>query len=170
MDLKTLKTRKMDITEIRKYLPNYARAILYKTLSSSKKDVFAGGTTCVVVLYESTINKKRQGHYIALIDRGNHIEYFSSLGRGPRDELNEMELSESKKFRQILGNRYKYNKHPLQNQRDYSINTCGLFTIARCLLKNYKLRDFVQIFKTPPRTPDDIISLMSLLLVKHVES
>ena len=82
----------MSIENLRKYLPNYAKAVLYKTLSSSKNDVFADGKTCVVVLYETTINKKKQGHFVLLIDRKNYVEYFSSLGKSPRDELNELEL------------------------------------------------------------------------------
>ena len=95
MDLKTLKSKPMDITDLRKYLPDYAKAVLYKTLSSSKKAVFAGGKSCVVVLYETTINRQKQGHFVVLIDRQSHIEYFSSLGKSPQDELGELQSTNS---------------------------------------------------------------------------
>ena len=165
--LNELKTTPMSIEDLRKFLPKNAKAVLYKTLSSSKKDVFSDHD-CVVVLYETKINNKKQGHYISLIDRGGYVEYFSSLGKGPTVELSELELKETNKFKQILGNNYRYSKIMLQNQANYTINDCGLFCIARILLKNKKLRDFVKILKTKPKNTDDSISLMSLLLVNFV--
>lgn len=167
MDLKELKSQPMSIENLRKFLPGYAKAVLYKTLSSTKKDVFANHD-CVVVLYETEINKKKQGHFVVLIDRGHYTEYFSSLGKAPTAELGEMGLNETNKFKQILGNNYRYNKTPLQNQANYTINDCGLFCIARVLLKEKKIRDFVKLLRTRPRTSDDQIALMTLLLVRFV--
>lgn len=166
--IRELKSTPMSIEDVRKFLPKNAKAVLYKTLSSSKRDVFKNHD-CVIVLYETKINNKTQGHYVVLIDRGQYTEYFSSLGKGPNMELAEMKLTESNKFKQILGNNYRYNKTMLQNQANYTINTCGLFCIARILLKDKKIRDFVKLIKTRPRTTDDIISLMSLLLVRFVQ-
>lgn len=168
MELKQLKTTPMDIREIRKYLPPNSKAILYETLSNSKKNVFADHE-CVVVLYETTINKRKQGHFVCLIDRGNYVEYFSSLGKGPTVELSEMKLDKTNKFKEVLGKNYSYNKTPLQNQADYRVNDCALFCIARCLLKDKKLRDFVKIMRRRPRSIDDMISLMSLLLIRFVK-
>ena len=132
---------------------NYSKIDKKRTLNTLKK----------------IINKKKQGHFSVLIDRANHVEYFSSLGKAPTVELGELELKETNKFKQILGRNYQYNKTMLQNQRDYNINTCGLFSIARCLLKEKKLRDYVKIMKTLPRSSDDVIGLMSLLLVRFVQ-
>ena len=135
----------------------------------SKKDVFSQ-SDCVVVLYESIINKKKQGHFVVLIVQGNLVEYFSSLGKSPTDELHEMQLNETPKFKQILGKRFKYNKIPLQNQQDYTVNDCGLFVIARCLLRKKPLREFIKLMRTTPRSSDDLIALMSILLVAFVET
>ena len=57
MDLNELKTQPMSIENLRKFLPKYAKAVLYKTLSSSKKEAFSDNVDCVIVLYETKINK-----------------------------------------------------------------------------------------------------------------
>ena len=161
---------KLDITELRKYLPSYAKAVLYKTLSSSKKEAF-GNHRCIVVLYESTIGGKKQGHYVVLVRSGDSVSYFSSLGRSPRDELQALKLDESAKFAKILGKSYSYNKTPLQNSRNYKINTCGLFAIARCLLADQSNREFVRFYKRRSvADSDQLVGITTLLLKKFVET
>ena len=156
--IRQLETHPMDIREVRKYLPSHSRAVLYETL---KFPVFANHK-CVIVLYES--RKLKQGHYVALINRGNRVEYFSSLGMPPRDELTKLKLGVSPKFQKLLKNNFSYNRTALQNQSDYKINTCGWFCIARCLLHDLPIAEFVQLFKSRTRSPDEIIGKMCLLL------
>lgn len=156
-----LETHPMDIREVRKYLPAHSKAVLYSTLGKSKDYTFKNHQ-CIIVLYES--RKLKEGHYVALINRGKHVEYFSSLGLPPRDELTKLKLGESPKFQELLKNNYAYNRTALQNQSDYKINTCGWFCIARCLLHELPIADFVQLFKSRTRSPDEIIARMSVLL------
>lgn len=166
MDLSQLKTVPMEISDLRKYLPPHCKAVLYNSLSPNDLDKHEA----VVVLYESKIRGVQQGHYVVLLQNGKTVEYFSSLGRGPNDELQQLGLKGTPKFQQLLGKRYKYNKTPLQNQADYRVEDCGRWVIARCLLRKMTLRKFVQLFKSTPRTPDDKITFMSLLLAKFVEN
>ena len=169
MTISELETVQMDIRDIRKYLPSRCKALLYKTLSNSKKKVFADHDA-VVVLYESKIGGKKQGHYICLINRGNSVEYFSSMGRGPNDELQQLQLAESPKFADILGKNYTYNKRALQNSRNYKVNTCGLWVIARCLLRDKSISDFVKLFgKQTISDPDEAIARFSLLLHEYIQ-
>ena len=161
-----LETHPMDIREVRKYLPHHSKAVLYKTLSNSKEYLFKNHK-CVIVLYES--RKLKQGHYVALINRGDHVAYFSSLGLPPRDELTKLKLGESPKFQKVLKSNYSYNKTALQNISDYKINTCGWFCIARCLLHKLPIAKFVKLFKTRNASPDEMIARMSLLLKYSVQ-
>ena len=159
--IRQLETHAMDIREVRKYLASHSKALLYETLSKSKNYLFKNHK-CVIVLYES--RKLKQGHYVALINRGKNVEYFSSLGMPPRDELTKLKLGESPKFQELLKNNFTYNRTALQNQSDYKINTCGWFCIARCLLYELSITEFVQLFKSRSKSPDEIIARMALLL------
>ena len=160
-----LETKKFDITEIRRVLQNHATVLLYETLSNKHKDVFKKHK-CVVVLYESDIGGRRQGHYVVLINSREGVTYFSSLGRSPQDELDALQLAETPKFAKILGKNYTYNRIALQNKRDYKINTCGLWVVARCLLHTLTNTEFIKLFKRSLRTTDEKISFASLLLLK----
>ena len=156
-----METHPMDIREVRKYLTFHSKAVLYNTLSKSKDYLFKNHK-CVIVLYES--RKLKQGHYVALINRGKSVEYFSSLGMPPRDELTKLKLGESPKFQELLKNNFSYNRTALQNQSDYRINTCGWYCIARCLLHTLSIAEFVKLFKSRTRSPDEIVAKMCLLL------
>jgi len=162
-----LETIKLDITDIRKSLQGHASVLLYDTLSHKKADVFKDHD-CVVVLYESTIGYKQQGHYVVLLKRGENVTYFSSLGKSPQDELSILELNATPKFSKILGKNYNYNRVALQNKADYQINTCGLWVIARCLLQELTNSAFIRLFKTNLRTTDEKISFATLLLLKKM--
>ena len=170
MDIITaIETTKLDITVIRKLLAGHASVLLYKTLASKSGDVFSEHD-CVVVLYESKIGKRRLGHYVALIKRNDKIEYFSSLGKSPEDELDRLGLGETPKFASILrgsGTAYSYNRIAVQNRSDYEINTCGLWVVARCLLRKLSNAQFIRLFKSNQKTSDEKIAMATLLLLKR---
>lgn len=160
-----LETKKLDITDVRKILQGHATVVLYKTLSHTQ-DVFKTHD-CVVVLYESSIGGRKQGHYVVLLKVGGSVTYFSSLGKSPQDELKLLKLNETPKFAKILGKKYTYNRTALQNKSDYTVNTCGLWAIARCLLHDLDNSRFVRLFRSPLRTTDEKIAFANLLLLKN---
>jgi hypothetical protein len=128
-------------------------------------ELFKGNKT-LVVLYEGIIDKKKQGHFVILIPRAHSIEYFSSLGRPPTDELKTLHVNPDA-FKNILGTNYTYNRKRLQSDR-YNVNDCAFWVLARSILWKMKLADFQKLF-TPRsfRSGDEILALMSLLLSKR---
>ena len=158
-----IETTKASVDFLRKRIPDTVKIELYQNLKGKSRTQIFKGLSGLIVL----IPKKgtKSGHYVALIPRKNHIEYFSSLGGSMESELNE--LNEPLNImRNILGKQYKYNRVQLQKQSNYSINTCGAWVLARVILAKLKQREFVQLFRKGIvlRSPDDTVSLMNLLL------
>ena len=119
-----------------------------------------------MVLYETTINRKVQGHYVVLIPRAHSIEYFSSLGLSPLDEMNTLHIKPTA-FRDILGKNYTYNRKQLQLD-SYSVEDCGYWAIARCIMSHIKIAKFQRLFVPRQlRSSDEVLALMSLLLANR---
>ena len=120
----------------------------------------------LVVLYESEIDNKRQGHFVCLIPRAHSIEYFSSLGRSPSDEMNSLNIKKDA-IRRVLGSNFTYNRSKLQKD-SYTVNDCGFWVLARCILWGNKLREFQKLFiPRRIRSSDEMLSVMSILLANR---
>lgn len=162
--LKQILTRPVDIERLRTLLPENSHAILYTTLQnhkSGRRKLFEN-LNSLIVLYEGMIDKKKQGHFICLIPRAHSIEYFSSLGRAPSDELNSLH-EDPTAFKNLLGKNFTYNRKRLQIDR-YNINDCAFWCIARASLWKLKISEFQRLFRPRSLTSsDEILSLMSLL-------
>lgn len=158
----------MGLEQLRSMLPSESKAVLYSTLQGSKRKrahIFKN-ITALVVLYETTINRKVQGHYVVLIPRAHSIEYFSSLGRSPLDEMNTLHIKPTA-FRDILGKNYTYNRKQLQLD-SYSVEDCGYWAIARCIMSHIKIAQFQRLFVPRQlRSSDEVLALMSLLLANR---
>ena len=103
----------LGLEKLRSLLPKDSKAVLYESLRGKRRgDVFKN-LSSLVVLYETKIDGKKQGHFICLLPRAHSIEYFSSLGRTPMDEMNALHVNPTV-FRSILGKNYTYNRKKLQ--------------------------------------------------------
>ena len=166
MSLKKIESTPISIEELRRRLPKYCNAVLYKTLQKDKRHrskIFAD-TNALVVLYEAEIDGQVQGHFVVLIPRKTHIEYFSSLGKSPNHETTILGL-ENNVFKRLLGSNYKYSRAKLQRDT-YTINTCGRWVLARCYLVDWNLQRFQSFFQKRQQvnTPDDKVTLMTMIL------
>ena len=158
----------LEIRRLRTLLPDNTKVVLYDTLAKDKRsrvDIFKG-IKALTVLYEGTIDGKKQGHYVCLIPRAHSIEYFSSLGRSPTDELNAFH-EDNTVFAKLLGKNYTYNRRKMQLD-SYSVDDCGYWCIARSILSHLKLAAFQKLF-TPRslKSSDEVLGLMSLLLANR---
>ena len=167
MSLRDLESTQFDIKKIRAVLPDDCSAILYDTLKKDKRhrsDIFKN-LRGLVVLYEGEIDGRQQGHYVTLIPKKTHIEYFSSLGNSPNHESTILGI-ENTAFKRLLGKNYKYSRAKLQRDR-YDVNDCGLWAIARCYLSKWPLQKFQKFFSRREHItgPDDKVSLMTYLLI-----
>lgn len=157
--LESIEKTPVTIGFLKKRVANTVRVLAYEQLKGRHRRELFKGKTAVIVLIPK---KGSRGHYICLIPRRNHIEYFSSLGNNFETELallNEhLDL-----FRGLLGKNYIYNKVKLQSGK-YNINSCGAWVLARVSFAGLKLRDFQQLFqRVNLQNPDEIVSLMVLL-------
>ena len=156
----------LGLEKLRSLLPESSKAVLYESLRNKKRSEVFKNIDSLVVLYETKINNKKQGHYIVLLPRAHSIEYFSSLGRSPTDELSSLHQNPSV-FKELLGKGYTYNRKKLQLQ-NYNVEDCGYWVLARCILHELKLPAFQRLF-TPRslQSSDEILALMSVLLANR---
>ena len=140
-------------------LPRNVAAVLYQNLDSThlKKDA-------VIILLED--KKQRIGHFITIV---NGKEYFDSYGKSPEFALKKTNSSD--KLLRLLPKNYVRNRARLQRETG-SIETCGLFCIARALFNHLTQKEFLGLFrkKTHLNNADETITLMTLLIRKLMES
>lgn len=158
--LETIEKTAVTIGFLKARVPSTVDVLAYTQLRAKHRTALFKGKTAIIVLIPKAGSKR--GHFICLVPRPGHIEYFSSLGNSFESEL--AQLGEHLDlFRKLLGNDYIYNKTKLQSGK-YNINTCGGWVLARAKLAHLKLRDFLQIFgRITLQNPDDIVSTMVLL-------
>ena len=140
-------------------LPKDIAVVLYQNLSAEHLKKAAA-----IVLLE---NKEQQiGHSITIV-KGR--EYFDSYGKTPEYAIKK--TGSSDKLLQLLPKDYSRNRTRLQRETG-SVETCGLFCIARALFNHLSQKEFLGLFrrKTNLRNADDTITLMTLLIRKLMES
>jgi len=147
--------------------PNQARNcrwILYDDLQkfNSLDELMSLGAVCVLLQIE-TPNKPKVGHFILLLDHGNHLEHFDSYGLTMDQELaitHEQHLTRlfSKYRKPIHDNTVK-----LQSLRE-DVNTCGRWVVARLLLRHLTLDEFTKLIKHFHVLYDDLVAIMTMLL------
>ena len=134
-------------------LPKGIAVVLYKNLSAEhlKKDA-------IIVLLEN--KDQRIGHFITIV---NGKEYFDSYGKPPEYAIKKTGVSD--KLLQLLPQNYIRNRTRLQRETG-SVETCGLFCIARALFNHLSQKEFLGLFRRKPnlRGADDTITLMTILL------
>ena len=166
MSIKQLESKEIGIKALREKLPEGCKVILYDSLRKDtrhRSEIFKN-VSALVVLYEGKIDDVKQGHFVVLIPRPTHIEYFSSLGFSPNHETTILGL-DNKVFKRILGKNFKYSRAKLQRNK-YDVNTCGLWVLARCYLRNWNLQHFQSFFQKRHHisSPDDLVTLMTMML------
>ena len=89
--LNTVKTSPVSIGFLKTRVPDKVDVINYVRLKGRHRSEVFKGKRAVIVL----IPKKgtKSGHFICLIPRKSHIEYFSSLGGSPTEELQKLHES-----------------------------------------------------------------------------
>ena len=158
--LKTIKQTPVNKSFLKARLPHGVKVVSYQHLKGKhRRAVFDKGRPVVVLIPKKG---EKTGHFIVLVPRERHIEYFSSLGGSPQSEL--ASLNEPLEImNDLLGKNFIYNKTQLQSG-DYRINDCASWVLARVYLRHLKLREFVQLFKRKTlSSSDDVVAIMTLL-------
>jgi len=164
--LEKLKHLPISVADLKVLVPPKCNVVKLKDLKGRhRSDVFKGSRG-IIVLLPSKISKV--GHYICLIPRKHHIEYFSSLGNSPQKESTLLHTDEGI-LTTLLGTNFVYNRKKLQGG-DFKIRSCAMFCVARLYMSDLKLREFQQMFSKSVTlsTPDDIVSILCLLSFSEV--
>ena len=165
--LKKLETIPMSLNVIKTHAPKKCRVILYDRLPNSVETLF-GSNNSVIILYQihdkSGNNKNGIGHFSLVMRTPNSkkIRYFSSYGFKPEEEIH---LTHSKgKLLKLLGKNYESNRVRFQDLQ--KTETCALHCLVRAYLWKIPQTKYLQLMKKIfLKTPDDIVSCLTLLLV-----
>jgi hypothetical protein len=158
--------------DIRKILGKDISIVIYDQLKHTKNidDIFDKKGRCIL-LYQN--QSPTSGHWVCLLKKKDHIEYFDSYGEKMDDMLKE--IPKDLKIRTNAENPYLtrllkssglpvvYNKY--QYQRDGGdVNSCGRWCIARLLYgskDNNYFRKVVDIANKRGMTNDDFVSALT---------
>lgn len=143
----------------------HCRWIVYDDLQKFEdiEELMSLGAVIILLEIESP-RSPPVGHFVCLLDHGNHYEHFDSYGLDIDEEL---KLSQEKHLTNIFRNSPKKiisNTKRLQTFRD-DVQTCGRWVVVRYLLKHLELDEFLGIFyHLKPQTPDEMVVIFSYLL------
>lgn len=148
-------------------LSNGTRILKYSELNNYRSlDELLKPYKSAVILYEF---KENYGHWVAIIDHGNEIEFFDSYGYKPDYQIKFCNKLLRGKFglnyilTELLYNSGKdiiYNNHPLQSNNS-KISTCGRYCAFRVAMKHLKLNKFLNLFKHNQMNNDMLISYLT---------
>ena len=102
---------------LKERLPDNVDIYRYKELrGKSRFNVFKNKIGIVVLIPKKG---EKVGHFVVLLARKNHIEYFSSLGNSMEAETKQLGVSPDT-FRDLFGHDYIYNRNKLQKNKYFS--------------------------------------------------
>lgn len=155
----------VSLADLRKLIPENCKAVELKHLKGKHRSSIFKDNEGMIVRLPSDLSKI--GHFVCLLPKQHHIEYFSSLGNSPVQETKR--LGNDKTLLELLGTEYIYNRKPLQSGK-FNIKTCGMWVVTRLFLRDLKLREFQTLFSRSLslQTSDDIVSIMMLILFSEV--
>jgi hypothetical protein len=161
-----LKHTLVSVGDLKQLIPPKTKVVHLKELKGKHRTEVFKGLRGIIVLLPSNVSK--QGHYVTILPRRNHIEYWSSLGHSPAKEATLLHDDEGI-IKNLLGKHFIYNRTRLQSG-DFKIKTCAMFCVARLFLSDLKMRQFNSLFSRglTANTPDDLIGLMSFMTFQDV--
>ena len=164
--IERLKQTPLDLRQLAEVLPPSCKTMQYKDLKGKHRSDIFKNTEGIVLLIPS--KKSKIGHFVCLLARRNHIEYFSSLGNSPKEEVAKLDQDPAI-LMDLLGDHYIYNSKPLQSS-DFHIVDCGAWMLCRLYLRKLKLREFQTLFSghVNLQSSDDIANCLAVLLLTAV--
>ena len=164
--IESLKHTPVSIADLKKLVPAKCKVVKLNELKGKHRSQVFKGVRAIIVLLPSKVSKI--GHYITIIGRKHHIEYFSSLGNSMEYESKLLHSDEGI-LKQLLGSNYIYNRRRLQGS-NFKIRTCAMYCVCRCYLSDLKLREFIPLFtnRITLKTPDDVVSMMNFISFQDV--
>ena len=161
MSRNDVKRISMDDSDIKYYLPD-GRILTYSELSNYKKieDLLPRHKSYFILLYP--VQSESSGHWVSLTRYGRTVEYFDSYGKKPDEPMTWGKYNNvHRRLSELLNNtklRVDYNNIDFQNNKDFTIATCGSYVVFRILTMvemNADLEKNNIILKTLKETNED---------------
>lgn len=151
-----------------------ARVLSYRELKNYDTiEEAMGPEKILVLLYETRDN---YGHWVAVFDRGEHIEFFDSYGDKPDDQIayipeyfrrsNGLDYPHLTYLLYKSGRKIEYNDHKLQKKGN-NINTCGRWVAMRIEMRDDHINTFAKNFNNvytksgKKISPDDVVTFLT---------
>lgn len=166
--LKELKDNALSIPQLQSLVgPNQTRQcrwMLYDDLGKFKtlEEVLSLGAAVILLQIEAP-RAPKVGHFILLLDHGNHVEHFDSYGLNMDQETRITQEHHLTNLFKNSKKRLAENGRKLQTLRE-DVNTCGRWVAARLLLRELELDAFIKLISYFHVHPDDLVAMMTLLL------
>lgn len=145
------------------------RVMLYDDLAnySSLHELLPNRDDAAIILLQiEAPNAPKVGHWIALLNHGDHYEHFDSYGLDPDEELHI--THEEPYITRIINNtrwRVESTQVKLQLKRE-AVNTCGRWCVVRVRFPHLERREFVRFIQQVHPIPDVAVTLLTYLLHK----
>jgi hypothetical protein len=127
----------------------------------SVKDLFSRFKKIILLYIHHKDDENIIGHYVALLDHGNSIEFFDSYGMKVDDILmmksrrermdTDQETNYLAKLLYNSGRTIEYNDLPLQST-DTRVSTCGVWSGIRCKYSQIPLNDWMNFWRKMKQT------------------
>ena len=161
MSRNDVKRISMDDSDIRFYLTDTI-ILTYSELTNIKKieELLPRHKSYFILLYP--VQSESSGHWVCLTRFAKTIEYFDSYGLKPDVPLTWGKYNNvHRRLSELLNNtklRVDYNNIDFQNNKDFTISTCGSYVVFRILTMiemNADLEKNNIILKTLKETNED---------------
>lgn len=131
----------------------------YKNFSQ----LFKSHSAAVILLQPEYNNAPKSGHFICLLDHRTHVEHFDSYGL---DVDEEIKITDEHHIANLFNQDKRSmvsNTKQLQRFKN-DINTCGRWVVARILLKQMELSEFLKMIESLGPANDEMVTAMTMLL------
>ena len=145
---------------------NKTKLINYDELQNVKSlpALFDEKEAVIILLQIEAPDAPKVGHWIALLDQGDHYEHFDSYGLSADEELalthEEPWLSQllAKAEKRVTDSGTRF-----QAVREH-VNTCGRWCVARVRMQKLTLDHFKDVIDQSHSVPDVTVALMTMFL------
>ena len=169
-----LKRKSLSDEEIFNALKGRTNIFLYgDILGATDIDELFGDFDSAVILYEK---EPKLGHWVALLRRGNRIEFFDPYGIFPDLEKSYLNrdylVSTGQNYNKLADllyhswNKYvvEYNNFRLQTMKD-GVSTCGRHVIARIWNKKLSINQYYKLINSFKKKfgldADDVVAILT---------
>lgn len=156
--------------DIRKILGKDIKIMTYADLAGLRniRQAFDSKGRCILLYLTQS---DTSGHWVCMLNKGDHIEYFDPYGEAPNSALKTITPEERQEYGEeqpyltdlmkASGMPVYYNTHPFQKDKA-DVNTCGRHSVMRCLYAPYSLEKYKKVMDASGMTPDNFVSALTV--------